>query len=183
MTRTNIPFLVWKQGSPTFSDLGNFFNINLKIVMGLVLHGKIVVSLVNNFWLPKSARFAQSARRDENSHSFFNISYTWYKSLYMSFLFTYLLVFCQSLILRFWFPSWKEKVTSQAELKILRLGLGSSLVLGLFPLRNEVYLVTATKIFIKYRKHEKSSFSHTVNSVCLSLFLNVQSPVRWQHII
>ena len=27
---TNIPFLVSKRGSPTFSDLGNFLNINLK---------------------------------------------------------------------------------------------------------------------------------------------------------
>ena len=35
LTRTNILFLDWKQGSPTFSDVGNFLNISLKIVMGI----------------------------------------------------------------------------------------------------------------------------------------------------
>ena len=30
LTRTNIPFLVSKRERPTFSDLGNFLNINLK---------------------------------------------------------------------------------------------------------------------------------------------------------
>ena len=30
LSRTNIPFLVWKRGSPTFSDLGHFLNIKLK---------------------------------------------------------------------------------------------------------------------------------------------------------
>ena len=40
---------------------------------------KTNVSLENNFWLPKSARSAQTA---ENSCcSFFNYPYTWYKSL------------------------------------------------------------------------------------------------------
>ena len=43
-----------------------------------VFCGKIDVSLENNFCLPKSARSAQTF---ENSHSFFNVSYTWYKSL------------------------------------------------------------------------------------------------------
>ena len=35
MTRTNIPFLVRKQGSPSFFDLGNFLNLDLKIVICL----------------------------------------------------------------------------------------------------------------------------------------------------
>jgi hypothetical protein len=30
LTRTNIPFLVSKRGGPTFYDVGNFLNINLK---------------------------------------------------------------------------------------------------------------------------------------------------------
>ena len=33
LTRTNIPFLILKQGNPTFSDFGNFLNLNLKIVI------------------------------------------------------------------------------------------------------------------------------------------------------
>ena len=35
LTRTNIPFLLWKQVSPFFSDLDNFLNVNLKIVICL----------------------------------------------------------------------------------------------------------------------------------------------------
>ena len=46
--------------------------------MPKVFRGEIDGSLENNFWLPKSA---QSAQTVENSHRFFNVSYTWYKSL------------------------------------------------------------------------------------------------------
>ena len=46
-----------------------------------VFRGKIDVSMENIFWLPKSAQSARSAQTEENSHSFFNVSYTWYKSL------------------------------------------------------------------------------------------------------
>ena len=35
MSRTNIPFWVWKRGSPTFFDLGIFLNIDLKVVLCL----------------------------------------------------------------------------------------------------------------------------------------------------
>ena len=41
-------------------------------------------------------------------------------------------------------------------------------------------LLCKPKICIKYWKHGSSSFSHIFNWV---KFLNVQSPVRWQHII
>ena len=44
------------------------------------LAGEIAVSLENNSVLPKSA---QSSQTVETSHSFFNVSYTWYKSLFM----------------------------------------------------------------------------------------------------
>ena len=42
-----------------------------------------LLCLENNFWLPKWDR---SAQKVENSHSFFNVSYIWYKSLILSFL-------------------------------------------------------------------------------------------------
>ena len=77
MTETNVPFWVWKWGSPIFF----WFLVIFWILIGKlswVFHGKIDISLEYNFWLPKSARSAQT---DENSHSFFNVSYTWYKSL------------------------------------------------------------------------------------------------------
>ena len=48
-----------------------------------VFRGKIDVSLENDFWLPKPARSAQTVK---NSHSFFNVSYTWYKSLVIIFM-------------------------------------------------------------------------------------------------
>ena len=35
MSRTNIPFWVWKRGSPTFFDLGIFLNIDLEVVLCL----------------------------------------------------------------------------------------------------------------------------------------------------
>ena len=76
LTRTNTPFLVLKWGSPSFSDLDNFWILIWKL--SYVSHGEIVVSFENNFWLPKSA---QSTQTVEKSHSFFNVSYTWYKSL------------------------------------------------------------------------------------------------------
>ena len=68
-----------KHGSSSFSHTINFLNIDLKIAKCL-LRGKIVVSLENYFWLPKSARSAQTV---ENSHRFFTVSYTWYKSLHL----------------------------------------------------------------------------------------------------
>ena len=35
MCRINIPSLVWNRWSPTFSNLGNFLNVNFKIVLCL----------------------------------------------------------------------------------------------------------------------------------------------------
>ena len=46
--------------------------------LSYVLRGEIVVSLENNFWLPKPAWSTQIV---ETSRSFSNVSYTWYKSL------------------------------------------------------------------------------------------------------
>ena len=57
---------------------GNFWISISNWKLSYILHGKIDVSLGNNFWLPKPSRSAQTV---ENSHSFFNVSYTWYKSL------------------------------------------------------------------------------------------------------
>lgn len=47
---------------------------------------------------------------------------------------------------------------------------------------NIINLVTSKDLY-QVRKCGSSSFSHTFNFACLSLFLSVQSPVRCQHII
>ena len=47
---------------------------------------------------------------------------------------------------------------------------------------NIINLVTSKDLY-QVRKRGSSSFSHTFNFACLSLFLSVQSPVRCQHII
>ena len=74
-------FLFENKGAQLFLIRVIFWILILK--MSCVLRGKIVVSLENKFWLPKSD---QSAQTVENSHSFFNVSYTWYKSLLTTFL-------------------------------------------------------------------------------------------------
>ena len=43
--------------------------------------GEIAVSSENSFSTAQISPICQSARTVENSHSFFNVSYTWYKSL------------------------------------------------------------------------------------------------------
>ena len=71
-------FLLWfkTEGAQLFPIWVTFWILIWKL--SWVLRGKIDVSLENAFWLPKSARSAQTV---ENSHSFINVSYTWYKSL------------------------------------------------------------------------------------------------------
>ena len=71
-------FLFWfeNKGAQLFLIWVIFWILILKL--SWVFREKIDVSLENNFWLPNSA---QPAQTDENSHSFFNVSYTWYKSL------------------------------------------------------------------------------------------------------
>ena len=80
MTRTNIPFFAFEnEGAQLFLIWVIFWILILKL--SWVFRGKIDVSLENNSWLPNSAQPARSAQTVENSHSFFNVSYTWYKSL------------------------------------------------------------------------------------------------------
>jgi hypothetical protein len=68
-------FLVLKGVTPTFSNLGILLTIDIK---NCPLLGKLLSVWRTVLVLPKSA---QSAQTVENSHSFFNVSYTWYKSL------------------------------------------------------------------------------------------------------
>ena len=68
-------FLVLKRVTPTFSNLGTLLKIDIK---NCPLLGKLLSVWRTVSVLPKSA---QSAQTVENSHSFFNVSYTWYKSL------------------------------------------------------------------------------------------------------
>ena len=79
-------FLFWfeNEGAQLFLIWVIFWILILKL--SWVFRGKIDVSLENNSWLPNSAQPARSAQTVENSHSFFNVSYTWYKSLYASIL-------------------------------------------------------------------------------------------------
>ena len=71
-------FLVLKGVTPTFSNLGTLLKIDMK---NCHLLGKLLSVCRTVPVLPKSAQTAQSAQIVENSHSFFNVSYTWYKSL------------------------------------------------------------------------------------------------------
>ena len=71
-------FLVLKGVTPTFSNLGILLKIDIK---NCPLLGKLLSVWRTVSVLPKSAQSAQSAQTVENSHSFFNVSYTWYKSL------------------------------------------------------------------------------------------------------
>ena len=66
-------FLVLKGVTPTFSNLGILLKIGIKNcpLLGELLSVWRTVSV-----LPKSALSAQSAQTVENSHSFFNVSYT-----------------------------------------------------------------------------------------------------------
>ena len=63
--------------TPTFSNLGILLKIDIKIV-GTFLSVRRIVSVMH-----KSAQFAQTV---ENSNSFFNVSYPWYKSLFFDFM-------------------------------------------------------------------------------------------------
>jgi hypothetical protein len=74
-------FLFWfeNEGAQLFLIWVIFWILILKL--SWVFRGKIDVSLENNSWLPNSAQPARSAQTVENSHSFFNVSYTWYKFL------------------------------------------------------------------------------------------------------
>ena len=71
-------FSVLKGVTPTFSNLGILLKIDIK---NCPLLGKLLSVWKTVSVLPKSALSAQSAKIGENSHSFFNVSYTWYKSL------------------------------------------------------------------------------------------------------
>ena len=71
-------FLVLKGVTPTFSNFGILLQIDIK---NCPLLGKLLSVWRTVSVLPKSALSAQSAQMVENSHSFFNVSYTWYKSL------------------------------------------------------------------------------------------------------
>ena len=55
LTRTNIPFLVSKQGSPTFSDLVNFLNIKLRV------HARTNFGLLYQFTWQKSSEGSYSS--------------------------------------------------------------------------------------------------------------------------
>ena len=72
-------FLVLKGMTPTFSNICNLLKIDIK---NCPLLGKLLSVWRTVSVLPKSAQTAQSAQTVENSHSFFNVSYTWYKSLF-----------------------------------------------------------------------------------------------------
>ena len=72
--------------TPTFSNLGTLLKIDIK---NCPLLGKLLSVWRTVSVLPKSALSAWSAQIVENSHSFFNVSYTWYKSLYWILLFDY----------------------------------------------------------------------------------------------
>ena len=73
LTGTNIIFLVLKGVTPTFSNFITLLKIDVKncLLLGKLLSVWRTVSV-----LPKSALSAQSAQMVENSHSFFNVSYT-----------------------------------------------------------------------------------------------------------
>ena len=71
-------FLVLKGVTPTFSNLGILLKIDIK---NCPLLGKLLSVWRTVSVLPKSAQSAQSAQTVENSNSFSNVSYTWYKSL------------------------------------------------------------------------------------------------------
>ena len=91
-------FLFWfeNKGDQLFLIWFIFLILIKKSLSGLCWWA--VVTLKNKFWLPKSAQFAMSAQMDENSHSFFNVSYTWYKSLIQKSFWNYLTfkAFCPS---------------------------------------------------------------------------------------
>ena len=74
-------FLVLKRVTPTFSNLGILLKIDIK---NCPLLGKLLSVWRTISVLPKSAQSANSAQTVENSLSFFNVSYTWYKSLHSS---------------------------------------------------------------------------------------------------
>jgi hypothetical protein len=59
--------------TPTFSNLGILLKIDIKHCH---LLGKLLSVWRTVLVLPKSAQSAQSAQTVENSHSFFNVSYT-----------------------------------------------------------------------------------------------------------
>ena len=71
-------FSVLKGVTPTFSNLGTLLKIDLK---NCPLLGKLLSVWKTVSVLPKSAQSANSAQTVENSPSFSNVSYTWYKSL------------------------------------------------------------------------------------------------------
>ena len=72
-------FLVLIGVTPTFSNLGLLLKIDIR---NCPLLGKLLSVWRTISVLPKSAQSAHSAQTVENSHSFFNVFYTWYKSLY-----------------------------------------------------------------------------------------------------
>ena len=74
-------FLFWFENKGAQLFLISFIFWILILKLSWVFHGKIDVSLEYNSWLPNSAQLVQSAQTVENSYSFFNVSYTWYKSL------------------------------------------------------------------------------------------------------
>ena len=76
LSKTNIPFLVWKRHLDPFL-IWVIFWISIQ-KLSWVLRGKIVVNLENNFWLLNSARSFQTVKI---THSFLNVYYTWYNSL------------------------------------------------------------------------------------------------------
>ena len=73
-------FSVLKGVTPTFSNFGTLLKIDIK---NCPLLGKLLSVWRTVSVLPKSA---QSAQTVENSHSFFNVSYTWYKSLVLPYI-------------------------------------------------------------------------------------------------
>jgi hypothetical protein len=69
----SLTFLVLKGVTPTFSNLGILLKIDIK---NCPLLEKLLSVWRTVSVLPKSAQSAQSAQTVENSHSFFNVSYT-----------------------------------------------------------------------------------------------------------
>ena len=75
-------FLVLQGVTSTFSYLGISLKIDSMKNCPLLRKLLLVWSFCSGVSvLPKSAQSAKCAQMVENSHSFFNVSYTWYKSL------------------------------------------------------------------------------------------------------
>ena len=78
-TWINMLFWFLKGWPPTFSNLGILLKNDMK---NCLLLGKLLSVWRTVSGLSQLSQSALSAQTVENSHSFFNVSYTWYKSLH-----------------------------------------------------------------------------------------------------